>query len=107
MVHDMWRRSYPDLYSVGFEGLGINPTSSRRQLRKKPSTKLGSFQFPVMRWLFFQLILGLLSLVHALSSSGSRLLVVIEEASEKDQYSQFWADLESTHPMISDKKLRC
>lgn len=47
-----------------------------------------------MRWLLSILFLGLLGLVQALSSSGNRLLVVIEDAAEKDKYSQFWADLE-------------
>ena len=47
-----------------------------------------------MRWVFPILIVGLLSLALALSSTGNRLLVVIEEAAEKDKYSQFWGDLE-------------
>ena len=47
-----------------------------------------------MRWLLSFLLLTLLSLVQALSSSGNRLLVVIEEASEKSKYSKFWNDLE-------------
>lgn len=47
-----------------------------------------------MRWLLPCLLLSVLGLAQALSSSGSRLLVVIEEAGEKDKYSNFWADLE-------------
>lgn len=47
-----------------------------------------------MRWLFSFTLLALLSLVQALSSSGSRLLVVIEEATETEKYSQFLRDLE-------------
>ena len=47
-----------------------------------------------MRWLLSFLLVGLLGLVQALSSSGSRLLVVIEEAAEKDKYSKLWGDLE-------------
>ena len=47
-----------------------------------------------MRWLFSCLLLGALGLVQALSSSGSRLLVVIEEIADKEKYSRFWADLE-------------
>lgn len=47
-----------------------------------------------MRWLLSFLLLGLLSLTQALSSSGNRLLVVIEEAAERDKYSQLWGDLE-------------
>ncbi|KKY16026.1 putative dolichyl-di-phosphooligosaccharide-protein glycotransferase [Phaeomoniella chlamydospora] len=46
-----------------------------------------------MRWLISLLLLGLLGLVQAISSSGSRLLVVLEE-SEKPSFSQFWTDLE-------------
>ena len=46
-----------------------------------------------MRWLFTLFALGLLSLVQAISSTGNRVLAVIEE-SEKSSYSQFWKDLE-------------
>jgi len=44
--------------------------------------------------------LGLLGLVQALSSSGNRLLVVIEEATEKERYSTFWGDLEGVCILI-------
>lgn len=47
-----------------------------------------------MRWLLSSLLVSFLGIAHALSSSGNRLLVVIEEAAEKDKYSQFWDDLE-------------
>ena len=47
-----------------------------------------------MRWLFSLLPFVFLGVTHALSSSGNRLLVVIEEADEIPQYSQFWGDLE-------------
>lgn len=47
-----------------------------------------------MRWLVYSCLLALLALVQALSSSGNRLLVVIEEAAEKEIYSHFWDDLE-------------
>ncbi|MDI1492171.1 MAG: oligosaccharyl transferase glycoprotein complex, beta subunit [Ramalina farinacea] len=47
-----------------------------------------------MRWLTPLLLVALAGLGHALSSTGSRLLVVIEEAAEKAKYSRFWADLE-------------
>lgn len=40
------------------------------------------------------LLLGLISLVQALSSTGNRLLVVLEEASDKSKYSSFFGDLE-------------
>ena len=49
-----------------------------------------------MRWLFSFLFISLLGLVQALSSSGSRVLVAIEDAAEKDKYSAFWEDLEGT-----------
>ncbi|KAG9625476.1 hypothetical protein KCU64_g19258, partial [Aureobasidium melanogenum] len=41
------------------------------------------------------LLLGLVSLVQALSSTGNRLLVVLEEAADKSKYSSFFGDLES------------
>ena len=47
-----------------------------------------------MRWLLSFLLFALLGIVHAISSSGNRLLVVNEEPAEKDKYSKFWADLE-------------
>ena len=47
-----------------------------------------------MRWLSYLSLLVLLGIAQALSSSGNRLLVVIEEASEKAKYSTFWGDLE-------------
>jgi len=34
-----------------------------------------------------------LGLVQALSSSGSRLLVIIDDVTERTKYSQFWDDL--------------
>lgn len=45
-----------------------------------------------MRWLLSFLLLGFWGAVHALSSSGNRLLVVLEE--DKGLYSTFWEDLE-------------
>ena len=47
-----------------------------------------------MRWLLSLLLVNLLGLVQGLSSTGSRLLVVIEDSSEQAKYSTFWADLE-------------
>ena len=49
-----------------------------------------------MQRFFSFLLIGLLGLAQALSSSGGRLLVVIEDVAEKTKYSQFWDDLEST-----------
>ncbi|KAE8389165.1 Dolichyl-diphosphooligosaccharide--protein glycosyltransferase subunit WBP1 [Aspergillus alliaceus] len=48
-----------------------------------------------MRWCLSLLLFGFLAVVHALSSSGSRLLVVLEDAAEKEAYSTFWGDLEA------------
>ncbi|KAL8657973.1 MAG: hypothetical protein Q9226_001383 [Calogaya cf. arnoldii] len=46
--------------------------------------------------LFILLCLALFSAVHALSSTGNRLLVVTEDsAADKAKYSAFWSDLES------------
>lgn len=47
-----------------------------------------------MRWLLSFLLLGLLSVVQAASSSGNKLLVVLEELAEKTKYSKYIADLE-------------
>lgn len=49
-----------------------------------------------MRWCPSFLVFCFLAVVHALSSSGSRLLVVLEDAAQKDLYSTFWGDLEGT-----------
>lgn len=47
-----------------------------------------------MRWSISLLLLGLLGLVQAISYSGDRLLVVLEELAEKEKYSKFLGDLE-------------
>lgn len=47
-----------------------------------------------MRWLFSFLLLTLLGVASARSIAGSRLLVVLEDAAEKEQYSVFLGDLE-------------
>lgn len=49
-------------------------------------------------------MLAFVSLAQALSSSGTRLLVVLEDLAEKDNYSKFWQDLECTDKIPS---LRC
>ncbi|KAL5343509.1 Dolichyl-diphosphooligosaccharide--protein glycosyltransferase subunit WBP1 [Aspergillus crustosus] len=48
-----------------------------------------------MRWSPSLLLFGFLAAVNALSSSGNRLLVVLEDAAEKGLYSTLWADLEA------------
>jgi hypothetical protein len=50
-----------------------------------------------MRWFLSLLLLALSKVSYALSSSGNRLLVVIEDAAEQDKYSTFWGDLEGTN----------
>lgn len=47
-----------------------------------------------MRCLLSFLLLALVGLVQALSSSGNRLLVVLEELAEREKYSKFFGDLE-------------
>ena len=47
-----------------------------------------------MRSLLSVLLLCFASIAAALSSSGSRLLVVLEDAAEKSKYSKFWKQLE-------------
>ena len=49
-----------------------------------------------MRWLINLLLLTLTGLVQSLSTSGTRLLAVLEDSSEKPLYSTFWKDLEGT-----------
>jgi len=51
-----------------------------------------------MRWFLSWLLLVLAGLVSALSPSGSRLLVVLEDSAEKDKYSHLWGDLECNMP---------
>nr|POF22332.1 dolichyl-diphosphooligosaccharide--protein glycosyltransferase subunit wbp1 [Quercus suber] len=48
----------------------------------------------IMRLSLLGLLVGLLSVVSALSSGGNKLLVIIEEEAEKTKYSQFWSDLQ-------------
>ncbi|KAF2019774.1 Dolichyl-diphosphooligosaccharide-protein glycosyltransferase 48kDa subunit [Aaosphaeria arxii CBS 175.79] len=48
-----------------------------------------------MRWLFSFVLATLLAAVHAVSYTGSRLLVVLEDAAEKEKYGVFLGDLES------------
>ncbi|KAJ5708844.1 hypothetical protein N7493_010178 [Penicillium malachiteum] len=47
-----------------------------------------------MRWCLALLICALVAAVNALSSSGSRLLVVLDDTTEKSSYSTLWSDLE-------------
>lgn len=47
-----------------------------------------------MRWFLSFLSLCFVAAVNALSSSGNRLLVILEDGAEKDLYSILWGDLE-------------
>lgn len=58
-----------------------------------------------MRWLLSFLLLGLLSIVHAVSSSGNKLLVVIDELADKAKYSKYIADLEGMRIAVADGNL--
>ena len=60
--------------------------SSNANIKQKTTIK--------MRWFLSLLLLGLVAAVNALSSSGNRLLVVLEELGEKEKYSKFLGDLE-------------
>lgn len=55
-----------------------------------------------MRNLFTFLSLALLGVVQAISTAGERLLVVLEDQSEKSSFSQFWADLEGAQSLYSE-----
>jgi oligosaccharyltransferase complex subunit beta len=57
-----------------------------------------------MRWLFSFLLLALLGVVSAKSIAGSRLLVVLEDAAEKEKYGVFLGDLEG---MLLSSLRRC
>ena len=46
-------------------------------------------------------VVSLTSLVVAKSAVGDRLLVVLEDESQKGLYSKFWADLEGAHAGVS------
>ncbi|KAF2237937.1 Dolichyl-diphosphooligosaccharide-protein glycosyltransferase 48kDa subunit [Viridothelium virens] len=54
-----------------------------------------------MRAFLSFLLPALVGVAQALSYTGTRLLVVNEDASEKDNYSKFWGDLESRGFRIS------
>lgn len=44
-------------------------------------------------------LLGLAAVVQAISSSGEKLLVILEETADKPKYSKYFGDLEGTRPM--------
>jgi len=48
-----------------------------------------------MRSIFASLLaLCLVGVVSALSSTGNRLLVILDDVADKDKYTQFWDDLQ-------------
>ncbi|KAE8349119.1 Dolichyl-diphosphooligosaccharide--protein glycosyltransferase subunit WBP1 [Aspergillus coremiiformis] len=59
-----------------------------------------------MRWCLSLLLFCFLAVVNALSSSGNRLLVVLEDATEKESYSTFLGDLEARgyNPVVESPK---
>lgn len=54
-----------------------------------------------MRSFLSFLLLLWLGIAQAISHSGNRLLVVLEDMKEKDNYSIFFSDLESRQPLSS------
>ena len=54
-----------------------------------------------MRWLFSFLVAALLGLVRAVSFTGGRLLVILEETAEKEKYGVFLGDLESKYAFFA------
>jgi oligosaccharyltransferase complex subunit beta len=56
-----------------------------------------------MRLPLFGLFLAFVSFVAAISTQGSKLLVVIESDADKSKYSQFWSDLEGEQYTTIDK----
>lgn len=47
-----------------------------------------------MRWLFSFLLLALLGVAQAISYTGGRLLVIVDDVAEREKYSVFLGDLE-------------
>ncbi len=54
-----------------------------------------------MRWLLSLFLFGFLAVVQAASSSGSKLLVVLEELADKSKYSKYLGDLEGTAALFA------
>ena len=50
--------------------------------------------FLKMRWCLALLVFCFLAVANALSSSGNRLAVILEDAADKELYSTFWGDLQ-------------
>ena len=53
-----------------------------------------------MRWIFSVLLLGIAAVVQAVSSSGNKLMVVLEELADKAKYSKYFGDLEGEYSLL-------
>lgn len=60
-----------------------------------------------MRLPLLGLLLGLVSGIAALSTQGSKLLVVIEDDGDKSKYSHFWNDLEGMSTYSQSNTILC
>ncbi len=74
--------------------------------RQQKNEELKRIATTTMRWLLSFLLLGLLSVVEAVSSSGNRLLVVLDDLAEKAKYSKYIADLEGMRIALAQLALR-
>lgn len=87
--------SLEDDHVGGMTGLDREKANVALSTNYCSGTRQHNNQQHTMRWLFSFLLLWLSAIVSALSATGNRVLVVLEEATEKDKYSSFWGDLES------------
>lgn len=99
-----WSLELFDEVELSSRDVGRGRTSAREEqvLAKhtysKPGVKIATVKLllhhnAIMRWLFSFLLLAFLGAVQALSSTGSRLLVILEEESEREKYSVLLEDL--------------
>jgi hypothetical protein len=72
----------------------------------KPEIEDSTITPATMRWLLSFLLLGLAAVAQAVSSSGSKLLVVLEELADKTKYSKYLGDLESKDNSIIPSSLK-
>jgi hypothetical protein len=100
-VHDQQidENTSPHVYSRGFDGLWPDFADLGVHTPLLNFFYTHGFQSGFvanMRNLLSFLLLALLGLVQAIGIAGDRLLVVLEDESQKASFSQFWADLEGT-----------
>lgn len=62
-------------------------------MRVESAIEIYSSRQHKMRWLYSLLLLGILGLAQAISTTGNRLLVVLEDLAEKEKYGRFFGDL--------------